>query len=291
MATQINYKQIKAEADLYKYQIVPSISSWNLTVALKNYLWQDPSPQYPVKIQIWNEIRIITSALSITRNPGQNWFNAGSSELATKEIDYFPYLMFDVDNNPIIWFARIPYLTTRNWSWTSTVSNEKFLVWTSWTALPLTTPVVNIWRFSAILSAGAWYTWSTPSAWFQVINRPIYETKKLEINWAITWFSSVTNQTYYYWIEWCNVFIWGVNNIWWISNSTSFTMKLPFNSDWTRDNFSFIAVQDNGVNQSAPWHIRVIWNTADIFKTFYNWGWTASWNKTFFLNSIMYPLI
>ena len=93
MATQINYKQIKAEADLYKYQIVPSISSWNLTVALKNYLWQDPSPQYPVKIQIWNEIRIITSALSVTRNAWTNLFNAGSSELATKEIDYFVYLI------------------------------------------------------------------------------------------------------------------------------------------------------------------------------------------------------
>ena len=287
MATQINYKQIKAEADLYKYQIVPSISSWNLTVTLKNYLWQDPSVTTPVKVQIWDTVRTITSEFRDFFS-ASNWFNSWSSELATKEIDYFVYVIYKSSDNTVrLWFSRIPYgRTIADFNWT--FSNEKFI--TNYSLYTTTDIVVNIWRFSAILSASP-YTWSTPSAWFQVINRPIYETKKLEINWAITWFSSVTNQTYYYWIEWCNVFIWGVNNIWWISNSTSFTMKLPFSFDWTRDNFSFIAVQDNGVNQSTPWHIRVIWNTIDIFKTFYGWSWTASWNKSFFLNSIMYPLI
>ena len=298
MATQINYKQIQAEADLYKYSIAPSISSWNLTVALKNYLWQNPSITTPVKVQIWDTVRTITSALSLSIGSWSNLLNLWSSELATKEVDLFTYLFWYTTRTwwPAVWLAvsRISY--SNIWSdFTNSPTAEKGILWTSdWINFPASTDnFVNIGRFSAILSSGAWYTWSTPSAGFQVINSPIFNTKRLEINWVITWFSSVDNQTYYYWLEWHNVFIWWVNNIWWTSNSASFTMKLPFNSTWARDNFWFIAVKDNGINQPAPWHMVVAWNvsTVNIYKTFYGWSWTASWNKAFFSNSIMYPLI
>ena len=39
-------------ADLYKYSIVRTVASNNLTVALKNYEGNDPTPTKPVKVQI-----------------------------------------------------------------------------------------------------------------------------------------------------------------------------------------------------------------------------------------------
>ena len=179
MATQINYKQIKAEADLYKYQIVPSISSWNLTVALKNYLWQSPSVTTPVKVQIWDTVRTITSALILTLNSWNNYFNAWSSELATKEIDYFVYIISDMNWSWNVWISisRIPYWITREDFDFTFSSNEKFMNWLYYSAV--WTKVVNIWRFNAILSAWPSYTWSIPAT-SVIINRPDYWLKEQE---------------------------------------------------------------------------------------------------------------
>ena len=180
MATKINYAQIKAEADLYKYSIVPSISNWNLTVALKNYLWQDPSITTPVKVQIWNTVRTITWPLNITINAWINHYNAWSSELATKEIDVFTYLVYDTTLSKV-WLltSRIPYGIVF-WDFYLNSTNEKWMS-TSQNVNPASTDkVINIGRFSAILSAGPWYTWSTPSAWFQVINSFVNESKWLD---------------------------------------------------------------------------------------------------------------
>jgi len=40
------------DSDVYKYNIVTSVTSNNLTVALKNYLGNDPTAAAPVKILI-----------------------------------------------------------------------------------------------------------------------------------------------------------------------------------------------------------------------------------------------
>ena len=231
MATQINYKQIKAEADLYKYQIVPSISSWSITVALKNYLWQDPSVTTPVKVQIWDTVRTITYPCSSTEPSWLNIYNAWSSELATKEIDYFVYLQQKPWEPIYIWFSRIPNAITSN-DFNPVVWNEKYSSLNynnNWQ----NAPVVNIGRFSAILSASP-YTWSTPSAGFQVINYPIFESKLLEYYWYYytNWTTWTTNISYdnKYKIVWSEVhlFIWNtINSISWSTWIVKF--RLPFN--------------------------------------------------------------
>jgi hypothetical protein len=98
------------DADFYQYSIVTSVATGNLTVALKNYLGADPSASAPVKYKDSNGvIRTITSALSWTDNAGINYANAGSAELATKEIDFFVYLNFRTSNSTFyIGYSRYP---------------------------------------------------------------------------------------------------------------------------------------------------------------------------------------
>ena len=99
------------EGFLLNGKIVPSVSSNNLTVAIKGMDGNDPSATNPVYVRIGDAIRSITSDLSVTANAGTNWFNAGSSELATYEIDYFVYLGYNATDGVVIGFARIPYAT------------------------------------------------------------------------------------------------------------------------------------------------------------------------------------
>ncbi len=68
-------------------KIVPSVASNNLTVALKTLAGNNPSVSDPVFIRIGDTVRAITSALSVTKNAGTNWGNAGGAELATQEMN------------------------------------------------------------------------------------------------------------------------------------------------------------------------------------------------------------
>ena len=182
------YAKYLWDADFYKYSITTSVASGNLTVALKNYEGNDPTASKPVKIQIGGVIRTITSALSVTRNSGTNWYNAGSTELATKEIDFFTYIRWNTNGG---WYfellpARIPsFGILSDASATTTYTNEKYLSDTNWWAS--TDPVVNIGRFNAILSAGAGYTWSIPTyTASNLIQRPIYTSTRKQASTVVT---------------------------------------------------------------------------------------------------------
>lgn len=72
-----------------------SVASSDLTVAIKTLSGNNPSTSEPVYVRIGDTVRSITSALSVTRNDGTNWFNSGSAELATFEVDYFVYLGYN----------------------------------------------------------------------------------------------------------------------------------------------------------------------------------------------------
>lgn len=236
MATIINYRNIRAEADLYKYSIVPSISSGNLTVALKNYLWQDPSITTPVKVQIWSEVRTITWPLNFTENAWSNHRNCWSAELAWKEVDLFLYAFWDTTNSVVkIQFARIPYwrkMSDFAVSWL----DEK------WINLNLTSTdeCANIWRFSAILWAGASYNWSTPSGWFDIINRPIYETKWLDyiptINgdgWS-SWAFATSRKVWKYKIIDNTLFLrvnYKISNAWSWTWTMYYSLPIAYNND------------------------------------------------------------
>ena len=275
MATQINYKQIKAEADLYKYQIVPSISSWNLTVALKNYLWQNPSVTTPVKVQIWDTVRTIIWPLNIIINAWSNYFNLWSSELATKEVDFFVYLKYNTSDTHInMIISRIPYWVV----WSDFIFDSLNEKWTLWNTNNVSTDkVINIGRFSAILSAGAWYTWSTPSAWFQVINHHINESKWLDwvptpwTIWSMT-YSWVTYSYAKYKIVSNSIFF-TINWIWttWWTASKYISSTLPFTSNFPL--YAWTVVNDWSWD---IWGAILINNASNILYT-YRYDWVNYW--------------
>lgn len=173
------------EGSMYNGKIAVSVASNNITVALKTLAGSDPSAGDPVKVRIGDTERSVTAALSVTKNAGTNWFNAGSSELATKEIDYFVYLIWNTTpatDVVDIGFARIPYATVYS-EFSGTTTNEKYLASGNASAPTSTDNVVVIGRFAATLSATASFNWSVPTFTnTNLIQRPIYETRWL--TWA-----------------------------------------------------------------------------------------------------------
>jgi hypothetical protein len=160
-------------------KIVPSVASNNLTVAIKTLTDTDPSATNPVGIWIGNELRWITGALSISANAGTNWFNSGSSELATKEIDYFAYIGYNATDGVVLGFTRIPYARLYS-DFNTTTTNEKYARISTITNAASGDNYVNVGRFAATLSAGAGYTWTVPSFTnVNLIQEPVYETRWL----------------------------------------------------------------------------------------------------------------
>lgn len=163
-------------------KIVPSVSSNNLTVALKTMAGNDPSASDPVYCRIGDTVRSITSALSVTKNAGTNWCNAGSSELATKEIDYFVYLGYNATDGVVIGFSRIPYGAEYD-DFSTTTTNEKYCAISTITNAAAGDDYENIGRFAATLSAGAGYTWTVPTFTNKnLIQRPIFVSRLLVWN-------------------------------------------------------------------------------------------------------------
>lgn len=184
-------------------RVVPSVSSNNLTVAIKTLSGGNPSASDPVFVRIGNTMRTITAALSVTKNAGTNWCNAGSSELATKEIDYFVYLGYNATDGVVIGFSRIPYPKEYS-QFSATSTNERYCAISTITTAASGDDYELIGRFAATLSAGAGYTWSVPTFTnINLINRPIYSTRWLEWNPTYTGngsltFGSVTNDVVRY---------------------------------------------------------------------------------------------
>jgi hypothetical protein len=161
--------------------IIPSVASNNLTVAISTSPTSvvAPTATNPVFVWINGVLRPITSALSITRNAGTNWFNSGSAELATKEIDYFVYMGFNATDGVTLGFSRIPYARLYS-DFSATTTNEKHCAISTITNAVAGDNYVNVGRFAATLSASASFNWSVPT--FNnanLIQEPIYETRWL----------------------------------------------------------------------------------------------------------------
>ena len=163
-------------------------SGSGLVVAVKTLAGTDPSATDPVYCRIGDTVRSITSALSRTLADGTNWMNAGSAEFATKEIDYFVYLVWDSNSSAVgLSFARIPYANLIS-DFSATTTNEKYGA--GYSDFTTTDEVENIGRFAATLSAGAGYTWTVPTfTASNLIQRPIFETRILDY---IPQFTNVT---------------------------------------------------------------------------------------------------
>jgi len=168
------------EGFLINGKIVPSVASNNLTVALKTLAGTDPSATDPVYCRIGDTVRSVTAALSVTKNAATNWCNAGSAELATKEIDYFVYLGYNATDGVVIGFSRI--IGNQYSDFSVTTTNEKYAAISTITTAASTDYYEVVGRFAATLSAGAGYTWSVPTfTASNLIQRPIYETRWLSI--------------------------------------------------------------------------------------------------------------
>lgn len=182
-----------AEGEMMNGKLSVTVASNNLTVALKTLAGTDPSASDPVKIVIGGTERTITAALSLTINAAANTFNAGSAELATKEIDYFTYLSWRAASSAVVILAsRIPNARVYS-DFSATATNEKYAAFS--TAPASTDNCVVIGRFAATLSAGAGYTWTVPTFTSKnLIQRPIFSTRLLD--WSPAWTNlSVGNGT------------------------------------------------------------------------------------------------
>ena len=157
-----------------KYIISPSVTSNNLTVAIKYIDGNDCTSTNKLTFRVGNTEYDLTAAVSYTKNAATNWHNAGSAELATKDIDYFMYAIGETGASAGLKFghSRIPYAVTMG-DFVNTTTSEKYISG-NWTNFNSTDPVTLIGRFRARLSAGAGYTWSIPTV--KVVNYPIYET-------------------------------------------------------------------------------------------------------------------
>ena len=160
-------------------KIVPSVASNNLTVAIKTLQDTDPTPTNPVFVWIGGVLRPITSALSLTRNAGTNWFSSGSVELATREIDYFVYMGFNATDGVTLGFSRIPYARLYS-DFNTTTTNEKHCAISTITNAAAGDNYVNVGRFAATLSASPSFNWTVPAfTSANLIQEPIYETRWL----------------------------------------------------------------------------------------------------------------
>ena len=174
-------------------KIVPSVASDDLTVAIKGMDGNDPSATNPVYCRIGDTVRTITAALSVTCAAGTNWFNAGSSELATQEIDYFVYLGYNATDGVVIGFSRIPYIHEYSEA-SATTTDERHCAISTITNAAAGDDYENIGRFAATLSAGAGYTWTVPTfSNINLIQNPIYESRWL--TWTPT-FAATGSMTY-----------------------------------------------------------------------------------------------
>jgi hypothetical protein len=167
-----------------KYIITPSVSSNNLTVAIKYIDGNDPTSTNKLTFRAGNTEYDLTTSASYTKNAATNWHNAGSADLATQDIDYFVYAIGETGASAGLKFghSRIPHATTMG-DFVNTTTSEKYIAG-NWTNFNSTDAVTVIGRFRARLSAGAGYTWSIPTA--KVINRPIYNTDFLTIVPTVT---------------------------------------------------------------------------------------------------------
>lgn len=169
--------------------ISPAVASNNLTVTLKTRANGNPSATDPISVWLNGSFRRVTATTAITRLAGTNWANAGSAELATKEIDWFVYLIWDTflaTDAFCLGFSRYPHGRVYS-DFSTTTTNEKYIAVPAANTPNTTDDVVLIGRFAATLSAGAGYTWSVPTFTnTNLVNRPIYETRWLTWTPAIS---------------------------------------------------------------------------------------------------------
>jgi len=187
-AGYIEYINNLPQGTMFNGKISVTVASSDITVAIKTLAGNDPSASEPVWIRIGDTVRVITAALSVTKNDATNWFNSGSAENATKEIDYFVYLGYNATDGVVIGFARICHAKQYS-DFSTTTTNQGYCAISTITTAAATDNYEVIGRFAATLSATAAFTWSVPTFTpANLIQVPIYETRWM--TWTPTYAAS-----------------------------------------------------------------------------------------------------
>lgn len=176
--------KVPAEGQMENGRINVTVVANDLVVSLKTLAGNDPSSTDPISITINGTVRTIIAAISCTLADGTNWFNAGSAELATKEIDYFLYAIWDsVGGAVAISPARIPWgKVVSDFNVTST--NENHLA--NHATFAAGDDVVVIGRFAATLGVSATYLWTVPTfTGANLVQYPVFNTRIL--TWIPQW--------------------------------------------------------------------------------------------------------
>ncbi len=167
------------------YKIAPTVATNHLTLTLTHMDGTTPSTSRPLWFRIGDAWRAVTGALAVTVNAAVNTFNAGSAELATKEVDYFSYVSWRAASSAVVLgFGRIPFASLYS-DFSGTATDNKYAAFS--TAPASGDDVVNIGRFAATLSAGAGYTWTVPT----FDNSNLRHVPTFETRW-LTWIPTIS---------------------------------------------------------------------------------------------------
>lgn len=169
---------VQSIADFLLYKLAVSVSANDLIVTLQHADGTNPTSTRPLFFRIGGTWRSVTTTTTITIADGTNYFNAGSAELGTKLVGYFPYVIWDSNSSVVaLSIARIPYGRVVT-DFSSTTTNEKHLF--NYANFSGTDNVANIGYFEATLSLTP-FTWTVPTFTnANLINEPIFETRWLD---------------------------------------------------------------------------------------------------------------
>lgn len=288
--------QFAPQGFLINGKISATVASNNLTIAIKGMDGNDPSASNPVYCRIGDTVRTITAALSVTKNAGTNWFNAGSAELATKEIDYFVYLGYNATDGVVIGFSRIPF-ATKYGDFSTTTTNDKYAAISTITTAASTDYYELIGRFAATLSATASFNWSVPTfTAINLIQRPIFATRWLSLTPVYTGFSvNPSGGGMRYQIIHKTCYITRRGSTAGTSNAVEFTILAPMSSvssplDFTVGGMGF--VQDNSATQAnvGRIYIQAATSTLTIEKSYVSSNFTASGSKDIEFHNFQYEI-
>lgn len=281
------------QGDLVNYSLVREVNTNNLTVGLYQVGGTvAPSSTGPMYIRVREDIVTVSSLLSITLNAGTNWFNAGSAELATQEIDYFVYAGYAAAPGVFMVISRFPSARTFG-DFSATTTNEKYGASAKLGAgaIGATDPVELIGRFNATLSAGAGYTWSIPATSL-VVSNPIWETRWLTWTPAFTGFSAnPTVLTAIYKVGRDRISLHLITGAaTGTSNATNFLVTAPFNPVYAQS-YAWGRGTDNGLVLASGGRVvlTAASNSMTIRPNMTSGAWTAALakNADFFIE---YPI-
>jgi hypothetical protein len=250
-----------------------------LTLALKHIDGTDASVSNPLYFKIGDSWRAVTAALSLSISAGAASFAHGT-ELAAKEVDYFPYVSWRAASSAVVLgFSRLPYATLYS-DFSATANTQNYAPFS--TAPAGTDDVVNIGRFTALNSGTASYNWSVPTFnSSNLIHKPCFETRWLST--GSTWggfTATVPNGAFTYKLNMEVMIIVYIPSAPGASNNTTMTFTMPFKSYATLPAY-LTHVADNSTNLSTPGHLQFTAGSATVsaWKTFYQGAWTNTGNK------------